>query len=152
MEIEIPKQFTKNSTIKKIFQTCQYISSLPQIKGIKSPIKNKEDYQSNQSIKDRIFRKRTLDQVLKEGYFPTCSDVGLIFRGLMIAQGIASSHIEAFHEEYLFDKAFHGHVFAKIFTKKDVYIKLVQPLGNGIQNYKNYQMIWVWIFFPHPLI
>jgi hypothetical protein len=64
-----------------------------------------------------FFRKRTLNDILEQGYYPSCSDKGLLFRGLMIAQGIPTLYLESFHEEYLLGSKnkIHGHVFGRVF-------------------------------------
>ncbi|MFW6312122.1 MAG: hypothetical protein ACOC1K_07805 [Nanoarchaeota archaeon] len=71
-----------------IHRTCKYISKLPYIRGFNPQPRTMEEDEANHRLKDSVFRQRDLDQVLKEGYYPTCSDIGLLFRGLMTAQVI----------------------------------------------------------------
>ena len=101
--------------IISIHRTCKYISQLPYVTGFNPQPRTRGEDEANNKIKDSIFRQRDLDQVLKEGYYPTCSDIGLLFRGLMAAQGYPTAHVETFHEDYLFDRLFHGHVFGRVF-------------------------------------
>ena len=98
-----------------IHRTCKYISKLPYISGFNPNSRTRKEHEANKRLKNSIFRKRDLDQVLHEGFFPTCSDIGLLFRGLMAAQGHPTTYVETFHEEYLFDRSFHGHVFGRVF-------------------------------------
>lgn len=103
--------------LRSIHRTCNYISQIHCIRGFTPQPRTKREEEANQTLKERIFRQRDLDQVLKEGYYPTCSDIGLLFRGLMAAQGYPTAHIEAFHEDYLFNRSFHGHVFCRVFDE-----------------------------------
>ena len=113
-----------------VYRTCKYIYQLPRIKGFIHRPKSKEESDANRRLKATIFRKRTLDQMLREGFFRTCSDIGLLFRGLMAAQGHPTSFLETFHEDYLFGKSFHGHVFSRVFDKGGSFI--VNPGPNPI--------------------
>lgn len=79
----------------------------------KKPESQKE-LEEQRKLKETLFRKRTLDEILEEGYYPTCSDIGIVFRGLMITLGVPTAYVEAFHEDYLLDKNFHGHVLGKV--------------------------------------
>ncbi|MCX6818410.1 MAG: hypothetical protein NT129_00220 [Candidatus Aenigmarchaeota archaeon] len=81
------------------YRTMDYIRHLPKTKR----------------SKDEVFRKRDIHKILEEGIFPACSDFALVFRGLMIAQGIHIAYLETFHEDYLFGKAFHTHSFNRAF-------------------------------------
>lgn len=54
--------------------------------------------------KMKVFRKRDLDQILKEGVSPKCSDIGVVFRGLMAAQGVPTAYVETLHEDFVLDK------------------------------------------------
>lgn len=92
------------------YKTCDYISKLPYISGWKDG-----DDDENNKLKGNIFRKRTLNDVLEGGIFPTCSDVGILFRGFMIAQGFPVAYVEGFHEDLIFGRKFHGHIFGRVF-------------------------------------
>lgn len=113
--INNPRVTSLAAPLLAIHKTCKYISQLPYIKGATLHPKTKEENGANQRLKDSVFRQRDLDQVLREGYFPTCSDIGLLFRGLMAAQEYPTAYVETFHEDYLFGKLFHGHVFGRVF-------------------------------------
>lgn len=112
-----PETAELSKLLLTINKTCKYICHFPCIEGFIDNARTKKELYSNKDLKDSIFRKRTLEQVLKGGQFPTCSDKGLLFRWLMTAQGYPTAHLETFHEEYLFDEDFHGHVFARVFDK-----------------------------------
>ncbi|MFC1691425.1 hypothetical protein ACFL0W_04565 [Nanoarchaeota archaeon] len=94
-----------SEVLVKAYKTAFYIANLKKIR-----MKNPEN---------RIFRNRDLGTVLREGYFPNCSDRGLIFRGLMIAQGIPASWVDTFEEEYLLGSDIQmnlwGHVFSRVY-------------------------------------
>ncbi|MAG78205.1 hypothetical protein CL616_02445 [archaeon] len=98
---------------------CKYISHLPLIEGYTRGARKDSEERINSEIKDRVFRKRTLDQMLEQGLIDTCSDKGLVFRGLMIAQGIPVAYVETFHVSFLEEKdskrySFHGHVLGRV--------------------------------------
>jgi len=59
--------------ILSVYKTCKYIGTLPRISGY--GVSREED----KRIKRAVFRSRTIDQVLQEGFLPTCSDIGLLF-------------------------------------------------------------------------
>ncbi|MEM5814213.1 MAG: hypothetical protein QXD77_00130 [Candidatus Aenigmatarchaeota archaeon] len=104
-----------------VYRTCAYIDEVPLLDGY---VKGKE--WENERLRDSVFRKRTATEILKEGRFPTCSDTGVLFRALLIAQGVPAAHVEAFHEKYLLGKDFHGHVFGRVFASRGSF--LVDPL------------------------
>lgn len=113
-----PKIAALSEPVISIHRTCKYIFQLPYVNGFNSRPRTREEDEDNHRLKDSVFRQRDLDQVLKEGYYPTCSDIGLLFRGLMTAQGHPTSYVETFHEDYLFDRLFQGHVFGRVFDGK----------------------------------
>jgi hypothetical protein len=128
--INNPKIAVLPEPVISIHRTCKYISQLPYVNGFNPRPRTREEGEANHRLKDSVFRQRDLDQVLKEGYYPTCSDIGLLFRGLMTAQGHPTAHVETFHEDYLFDRSFHGHVFGRVFDGKKS--MLVNPNPNPI--------------------
>jgi hypothetical protein len=119
-----------------IHKTCKYIfTSIPHIKGYNPEPKNSQEEDANEQLKKSIFRQRDLDQILKDGQYPTCSDIGLLFRGLMIAQGHPTAFVETFRENYLFDRNpqghIYGHIFGRVFYDGDKSL-LVNPQPNPI--------------------
>jgi len=106
----------KNShpNLHKTFKVCKYMYQLSNIDGYIQRPANKQETHKNYKLKDSIFRKRTLHEVLEQGLYPTCSDEGLVFRGLMIALGVPAAYVETFHEDYLLGKKFQGHVIGRI--------------------------------------
>lgn len=91
-------------------KTCNHIFRLPYVEGWE-----KGSGKERGELKDSVFRKRTLNDVLDKGAVPTCSDFGLLFRGLMVAQGFPVAYFESFHEDFILGKDFHGHVFGRAF-------------------------------------
>lgn len=127
---EIDLKANVEEAMVPIYKTSKFISQLPRIEGYIKDAQREEDRESNKRLKDKIFRKRTLNQILQEGFYPTCSDIGVLFRGLMVAQGIPSAYVETFHEDYLLDKAFSTHAFVRVFTEDSSV--LVDPSGPKI--------------------
>lgn len=115
-------------------KTVKYIYQLPKIMGYIQKAQESEEQIANEKLKTAVFRKRDLHQVLQEGIFPSCSDIGLLFRGLMIAQGFPTAWVETFHEDYILGKSFQGHVFGRVFYdgKSDlINPKLVLDVANS---------------------
>lgn len=118
-----------------IHKTCKYISTLPVLPRVgKDGTDNKIKY----------FGQRTLDAILHQGIYPTCSDIGVVFRGLMVAQGIAASYLEAFHEDYLLDRPnrrsrWDVHVLSRVFPKQGIPL-IVDPLPNPRIYAKEYEL------------
>lgn len=114
METQINEGKDSHPNLKKAYKVSKYIYQIPKIEGyIKDP-KTKEELQKTRETKDKIFRKRTAHEILEQGIYPTCSDIGIIFRALMISLEVPSIYVETFHEKYLLGEDFYGHVVAKI--------------------------------------
>jgi hypothetical protein len=120
-ELELNRRLAKQKEpLQTVYKTCAYVSRLPLIEGY---VEGAE--KQNRKIKASIFRKRTANQMLREGRFPTCSDAGLLFRALLIAQDVPAAYVETFHEDFLFDRAFHTHTFGRVFAAEGSF--LVDP-------------------------
>ncbi|OGM75109.1 hypothetical protein A2382_03310 [Candidatus Woesebacteria bacterium RIFOXYB1_FULL_38_16] len=131
-------------------KVAKYIlTALPEMKGYKSQTNTKKDIDEQRVLKDSLFRKRTANQLLIEGYYPTCSDIGILFRTLMIALGVSTAYVETFHEDYLLGKAFHGHVVGKIFSKGKWYF--VDPQNNKQRISKNKTDLFPLIIYKEGL-
>lgn len=67
--------------------------------------------------KDEIFRKRTADQILGDGYVTGCTDDVLVFIALARAAGIPSKYIEAIDKKWMDSETpqIRGHVYAETF-------------------------------------
>lgn len=134
VNINNPRITALSEPLISVYRTCKYISELPIIKGYVQDAKEKsEEEKQNNKLKNSVFRQRDLDQVLREGYLPTCSERGLLFRGLMIAQEIPTMWVETFHEDYILDRRprkteIMGHVIGRVFDGDRSY--LVDPTPN----------------------
>jgi hypothetical protein len=92
----------------------------------------------NRDLKEDFFHKRDIEEILIDGKLPTCSDLGILFRGLMIAQGISTSYVETFHEDFILKNKLHTHTFAKI-LKDNPYddIDTSNPLSSNFYYFIN---------------
>lgn len=125
---------TLSEPMISVHRTCKYMSKLPYIKGYISKPRTRDEEKSNEELKDSVFRQRDLDEVLKDGHYPTCSDFGLLFRGLMAAQGHATSYVETFHENFILDimpreSDIMGHVLGRVYFE-DGHSIIVDPTSN----------------------
>lgn len=114
MSVEINQGKDSHPNLQKAYKVSKYLYQVQRIDGyIKDP-KTKEELQKTRDTKDRIFRQRTAHEILEQGLYPTCSDIGIVFKALMLALDVPSVYVEMFHEDYLFGKNFSGHVVVKI--------------------------------------
>lgn len=77
--------------------------------------------------KDEVFRKRTADQILADGYVTGCTDKALVFIVLARALTIPAKYIETIDNEWL-EKggdSINGHVYAGVFC--DERWRIVDP-------------------------
>lgn len=109
-----------SSLRERIERTCAYIHALEPVTGYHASIANAEQARENKELWHRLFRKRDIDAILACGPLPTCSDFGILLRGLMAAQGVPTAYIEAFHADYILDRPWRAarvmsHALARVF-------------------------------------
>ena len=148
-EVEITASKDTHPNLLKALKVAKYIYSLPRIEGLIRNPKSDEERQQNEAARDRIFRKRTVQEILEQGIFPTCSDIGIVFRGLMIALDVPTAYVETFHEDYLLGKKFHGHVVGKIQAGDKWYY--IDPQNNERRVSKTEEDLFPLIIFKEGL-
>jgi len=80
---------------------------------------------SNKETNDRVFRKRTADQIIKDGFTTGCTDIALVFIVLARAKKIPTKYIEAIRRKWMEtgdEDSIEGHVFAEVFLNGKWYI------------------------------
>lgn len=80
---------------------------------------------NDKEVKNRVFRQRTADQIIKDGYTTGCTDIGLVFITLARAKSVPTKYIEAIRRKWLEsdDEDFiEGHVFAEVYIDGKWYI------------------------------
>ncbi len=102
---------------KKAYKTAKYIRRL----------KVMEDYstlpnQEKRDLKKKEFRERTAAEILEKGNIQTNSDYGTVFRMLMIAQEIPTTHLETFDRNILMYRKLSSKPFSRIHTYEDTFI------------------------------
>lgn len=81
----------------------------------------------DETNKIEIFRKRTADQIIDDGYITGCTDEGLVFIALARACGIPTKYIETMRTAGLEDLTNNnGHIFVGIY-KDDKGWKTIEP-------------------------
>jgi len=100
---EIVSSFGNETLSEKTFQIIDFVKSL------KYETKNKDD----------VFRKRTADRIISDGYVTGCTDENLVFEALARASGIPTKYIETIDIEFLRKKSgeqgsYSGHVYSGI--------------------------------------
>ena len=85
-----------------------------------------------------IFRQRTAEQIIKEGYSSGCSDFTLAFIPIARAKGIPTKYVECINENYFKSNLQNvaGHVFAECYIR-DKWIT-VDPSAGSLFINKNY--------------
>lgn len=103
--------FLTGSFNEKISNIFQYIKTL----------------RRDESNKGKIFRKRTTDQIIEDGFITGCTDEGLVFITLARAAGIPAKYIETIKTKSLEDTENNdGHVFVGVYDK-DKGWEIVEP-------------------------
>ena len=71
----------------------------------------------SRNFNKKIFRKRTADQILKDGYITGCTDAALLFITFARASGIPAKYIETIDEEWLRNGggSISGHIYSQIY-------------------------------------
>ncbi|MBU2081907.1 hypothetical protein KKH14_00530 [Patescibacteria group bacterium] len=80
---------------------------------------------SDKEIKDKVFRKRTADQIIKDGFTTGCTDIALVFIVLARAKGIPTKYVEAIRNKWMEagdEDCINGHVLAEIFLNNKWHI------------------------------
>jgi hypothetical protein len=70
-----------------------------------------------QEEKPRLFRKRTSEQIIKDGFITGCTDMALVFCTLSRIKGFPAVYVEAFEEKFLENpkKTIEAHIFSDIY-------------------------------------
>ena len=89
--------------------------------------------------KNSIFRKRTADNIIIDGYASGCTDYALAFIALCRAKGIPSKYVEAIKCSWIEDeraRTINGHIFAECLIN-DNWIQ-IDPQRGTIHTKTNY--------------
>ncbi|MEM0372238.1 MAG: transglutaminase-like domain-containing protein [archaeon] len=80
--------------------------------------------ENDKKIKSRVFRKRTAEKIIKDGFGTGCSDFALAFIALARAKGIPTKYVEGISMKWLdkSDASLEGHVWAEVFANNNWYI------------------------------
>ncbi len=83
---------------------------------------------------DKVFRKRTADQIVKDGYITGCTDAGLVFIALARASGIPTKYVETIDKIWLRKggSLVQGHVYAEVYDEEDKSWAWVDPMRRMI--------------------
>jgi len=79
-----------------------------------------------------VFRKRTAEEIIKDGFSVGCSDIGLAFITLAREKGIPSKYLETIRTQWLENpgQTYMGHIFAEVYIQNHWY--LVDPTDGYI--------------------
>lgn len=71
----------------------------------------------DKDLKAEVFRKRTAEQIIKDGFTTGCTDVALVFIALARAKKIPTKYVEAIRRKWIEggnEEFIEGHVFAEV--------------------------------------
>jgi hypothetical protein len=88
--------------------------------------------------KNNVFRKRTAEQIIIDGYASGCTDYALVFTVLTRAKGIPTKYVEVIDKKWLenHSPAIKGHVFAECYISENWY--QIDPQRGTLYTRKNY--------------
>ncbi len=91
------------------------------LKWIHKNLKTKNDPE----LKNKIFRTRTADQIIKDGFVTGCTDSALVFLALIRAKGVPAKYVETIRRRWLEvgdDDFIEGHIFSEVYINGKWYI------------------------------
>jgi hypothetical protein len=83
---------------------------------------------------DKVFRKRTADLIVEDGYITGCTDAGLVFVALARASGIPTKYVETIDKIWLKEggSSVQGHIYAEVYNEEDKSWTWVDPMRKMI--------------------
>lgn len=105
------------SVLNKVSQIIEKVSSL-----------------ENRRFNGDIFRKRTGDQILKDGFITGCTDLALVFIILARASSIPAKYIETIDKKWLKEGGLSigGHIYSEIYDEENGEWHWVDPMAREI--------------------
>jgi hypothetical protein len=108
---EIVDSFSNGTFEEKIEDIFQYVKTLKR----------------DETNKKEIFRKRTADQIIQDGFITGCTDEGLVFIALARTCGIPAKYIEAMRTAGLEDtNNNNGHIFVEVYSDEKGW-EIIEP-------------------------
>jgi hypothetical protein len=83
----------------------------------------------------KLFRKRTADQILKDGFTTGCTDSAIAFVAMSRACGLPTKYVETISVDWLKngnENSIEGHQYAQVWMKEEKRWIWVDPFGNRI--------------------
>lgn len=138
----------ENNEVEKYLSSGSQTQITPEIEMIASEIKGTVLEKTQKileigpnllEIKDfdeRVFRKRTGAQIIKDKYITGCTDAALAFIVLARASGIPTKYIETIDVEWLKKggNSMKGHVWAQVYDESEDKWVWVDPMFRSIGN------------------
>jgi hypothetical protein len=104
-----------DTVLKTILKTNRYISALSRVNSIIENPETEKEKKYNKELREKFLIKRDLAQILEEGLHNFCFDKTVVFRGLLIAQGIPATFIHTYSEDDIFNNHRGSHVYSRVF-------------------------------------
>lgn len=101
--------------------------------------------ENSKQVKNKVFRRRTAEEILKSGFVTGCTDSALVVIAICRTKGIPTKYVEAIEKSWLEEKragGLRGHVFAECFINNKWYqIDPARGLIYSKQNYSKYEIL-----------
>ena len=83
---------------------------------------------------EKVFRKRTGVQILKDGYITGCTDAAILFITLTRASGIPTKYVETIDKEWLNNGGnnYKGHIYTQVYDESNDKWIWVDPMGQKV--------------------
>jgi len=83
---------------------------------------------------DKLFRKRTGDQIINDGFVTGCTDAALAFVTVARASGLPTKYVETIDRKWLTEGggSIGGHIYAQVYDEQKKSWIWVDPLGNKV--------------------
>ena len=130
----------------QVVSTSKQTAFTPEIIKIASKIKNKNNLEKCNKIlsylktfkitdfDEKLFRKRTASEIIKQGFVTGCTDSDLVFITLARACGIPTKYVETINKSWLQKggRSIQGHQYAQIYDDQNKKWLWVDPMGSRV--------------------
>ncbi|MFH1551932.1 MAG: transglutaminase-like domain-containing protein [bacterium] len=134
------KQITITESIKNISDGFQQKNTDLILEILDWIFNNFKNIENNKKEKNKLFRKRTADEIIESRKTSGCTDYAIVFIALARAKGIPTKYIEAIRKRWLDigdENCIEGHIFAECLIKNRWYI--IDPQEGSIRaDYRRY--------------
>lgn len=139
------KQIYQEDDITRFLQSGEQTLITDEVKEISASIKGGAIEKSKQIISyieglnrkgfdEKVFRKRTVTQIINDKYITGCTDSALLFVALARSIGLPAKYVETIDRSWLENggNSISGHIYAQVYDNKENRWILVDPMNRQI--------------------